>query len=80
MIHYTLLPPFAAPGVQHIAKLRSAFGNWQAGTRTRLESNLLNGITRERVTSDDAAHPRATLTDGLRKHQWRFGLGSRMRV
>lgn len=73
----------AASGTDGVAGVSSeppAYCAKHPGTGTRLESNLLNGITRERVTSDDAAHPRATLTDGLRKHQWRFGLGSRMRV
>ena len=44
-------------------------------------SSLLNGIRRvsiARVTSDDAATPRATLKDGLVQHQWGVGLGSRM--
>src|SRR5438046_10094638 len=37
------------------------------GTGMRMSGNLLNGITsrKRRVTSDDAANPRATLTYGL---------------
>src|SRR2546428_8583792 len=42
---------------------------WQQppGTGMRMSGNLLNGITsrKRRVTSDDAANPRATLTYGL---------------
>ena len=44
-----------------------------------VEDNLLNGITLARVTSEVPKHPMGHANKRAPEHQWRFGLGSRMR-